>query len=350
MANSSASRRRRRSLHGRRSKPSRRRRNGKSRRCRRATSCTNYLREHADGLRENPFADEVKAAAKSLRQTYNIAYVQHAPLEPRTAVAEWADGKLTVWTGTQEPFRVRGELQGAFRLGDDAVRVIVPDFGSGYGGKHTGECAVEAARLAKAAGKPVMLRWTREEEFTWAYFRPAGVIEMEASLDDANRIATWRHININSGGNSIETPYNVGKKDERSRPLAAAAAPGFVPGAGVDGQLVCPRVVHGRAGGARRRRSARVSAGASGRAAAAARARSGGREVQLARARGEQAAEPRRRPGLQQGQGLVRGLLRRSGGRIRDAATFASSKCAKRSSAARCSIRTICVRRSKARS
>ena len=52
--------------------------------------------------------------------------------------------------------------------------MIVPDTGSGYGGKHTGEAAVEAARLAKAAGKPVKLVWTREEEFTWAYFRPAG--------------------------------------------------------------------------------------------------------------------------------------------------------------------------------
>ena len=55
--------------------------------------------------------------------------------------------------------------------------MIAPDMGSGYGGKHTGEAAIEAARLAKAAGKPVKLNWTREEEFTWAYFRPAGVIE-----------------------------------------------------------------------------------------------------------------------------------------------------------------------------
>lgn len=180
-----------------------------------------YLREHAEGLESNAFADEIKSAAKSLQARYDIAYVQHAPLEPRTALAEWEDGKLTVWTGTQGPFRVKGELQAAFRLGDDAVRVIVPDFGSGYGGKHTGEVSVEAARLAKEAGKPVMLRWTREEEFTWAYFRPAGVIEMEASLDDKNRVTTWRHLNISSGGNSIETPYTVAKKDQRvlrSRP------------------------------------------------------------------------------------------------------------------------------------
>jgi CO/xanthine dehydrogenase Mo-binding subunit len=186
-----------------------------------SNSTAAYLREHAAGLRESPFADEIKSAAKSLAQSYSIAYVQHAPLEPRTALADWTDGKLTVWTGTQGPFRVKGELQGAFRLADDAVRVVVPDFGSGYGGKHTGEVSVEAARLAKAAGKPVMLRWTREEEFTWAYFRPAGVMELEASLDAENHIATWRHININSGGSSLESPYKAAKKDEqslRSRP------------------------------------------------------------------------------------------------------------------------------------
>jgi len=50
--------------------------------------------------------------------------------------------------------------------------------GSGYGGKHTVETAGEAARLAKAAGKPVKVVWTREEEFTWAYFRPGGLIEV----------------------------------------------------------------------------------------------------------------------------------------------------------------------------
>jgi CO/xanthine dehydrogenase Mo-binding subunit len=60
------------------------------------------------------------------------------------------------------------------------VRVIQPDMGSGYGGKHTGEAAIEAARLAKAAGKPVKVVWTRQEEFTWAYLRPAGLIEIQS--------------------------------------------------------------------------------------------------------------------------------------------------------------------------
>jgi isoquinoline 1-oxidoreductase len=170
-----------------------------------------HLAKHAKGKQENPFVAEMQGAAKKLQAEYHVAYVQHSPLEPRAAVANWEGEKLTVWTGTQNPFGVRRELVTAFGIGEEAVRVIVPDFGGGFGGKHTGECAVEAARLAKAAGKPVSLRWTRAEEFTWAYFRPAAVIEIEASLDGAGRLTSWHHVNINSGGQSMETPYQAGK-------------------------------------------------------------------------------------------------------------------------------------------
>jgi isoquinoline 1-oxidoreductase subunit beta len=171
-----------------------------------------HLKNHAQGgAAESPFADELAQAKHKLRQTYHVAYVQHAPLEPRAAVAEWKDGSLTVWTGTQNPFGYHRELMGAFRLPEDKVRVIVPDFGGGFGGKHTGEAAIEAARLAKAAGRPVCLRWTREEEFTWAYFRPAAVIEAEGTLDEKGSLTSWRFININSGSAALDTPYRSGK-------------------------------------------------------------------------------------------------------------------------------------------
>jgi isoquinoline 1-oxidoreductase len=140
---------------------------------------------------------------------YTIAYIAHAPLEPRAAVAEWADGHLTVWTGTQRPFGVRQELADAFQLPQDRVRVIVPDTGSAYGGKHTGEAAIEAARLAGAAGKPVKLVWTREEEFARAYFRPAGVIEVRAAAQKDGTISAWEFHNYNSGPAAIRTPYAI---------------------------------------------------------------------------------------------------------------------------------------------
>jgi isoquinoline 1-oxidoreductase len=85
----------------------------------------------------------------------------------------------------------------------------VPATGSGYGGKHTGECAVEAARLAKAAGRPVKLQWTREDEFTWAYFRPAGVIEVRSGTRKDGTIVNWQFHNYNSGGAAVRSPYNI---------------------------------------------------------------------------------------------------------------------------------------------
>jgi len=149
------------------------------------------------------------AADHKLQATYTVAYIAHAPLEPRAAVAEWKDGKLTVWTGTQQPFGVRGSLAGAFGIAQERVRVIVPDTGSGYGGKHSGEAAIEAARLAKAAGKPVKLVWTREEEFTWAYFRPAGVIEVNSGIRKDGTITAWEFHNYNSGGSAIAPLYDI---------------------------------------------------------------------------------------------------------------------------------------------
>ncbi len=149
----------------------------------------------------------LQQAQRKLEATYTAAYIQHAPMEPRAAVAEWRDGSLTVWTGTSNPFSVRDQLAQAFQIPAAKVKVLVPDFGGGFGGKHTGEAALEAARLARAAEKPVSLRWTRAEEFTWAYCRPAAVIEVRAALDQNNAIAAWDFTNINSGGSAIESPY-----------------------------------------------------------------------------------------------------------------------------------------------
>jgi len=176
-----------------------------------------YLRAHIPGgVPKNEFAEELAAAKQFLRATYHTAYIQHAPMETRAAVAEWKDGQLTIWTGTQNPFGYRGELARTLRLAEDKVRVIVPDTGGGFGGKHTGEVAIEAARLAQASGKPVSLKWTRVEEFTWAYFRPAAVIDAEATLDDAGKLTSWHFININSGASAVETPYRTGKKLTRT--------------------------------------------------------------------------------------------------------------------------------------
>jgi CO/xanthine dehydrogenase Mo-binding subunit len=171
-----------------------------------------HLESHTTGrpnrnVRGNP--DDLLKRESTVRADYPIAYIQHAPMEPRAAVAEWQDGKLTVWTGSQQPQRVQQDLARAFSISANNVRVIIPDTGGGFGGKHSGEAAIEAARLAKEFNKPVHLRWTREEEFTWAYCRPAGLIKIAAALDDSNTIAAWEQVNFNSGGSALATPYAI---------------------------------------------------------------------------------------------------------------------------------------------
>jgi nicotinate dehydrogenase subunit B len=167
--------------------------------------------EHGDPMpyRSGSVETAMKSADHRLQQTYTVAYIAHAPLEPRAALAQWSGDHLTVWTGTQRPFGVRSELASAFHISEDNVRVLMPDMGSGYGGKHTGETAIEAARLARAAKRPVKVTWTREEEFSWAYFRPAGVIEITSGMSADGTVTAWEYHNYNSGTAGIRTYYDV---------------------------------------------------------------------------------------------------------------------------------------------
>ena len=160
-------------------------------------------------LKAKPAAMQPAEGDIQIDATYNVAYIAHTPLEPRAALAHWEGDRLTIWTGSQRPFGVRSEVAQAFGMPEEKVRVIVPATGSGYGGKHTGECAIEAARLAKAAGKPVRLQWTREDEFTWAYFRPAGVIDVRSGARKDGTITGWQFHNYNSGNAAVRSPYNI---------------------------------------------------------------------------------------------------------------------------------------------
>jgi isoquinoline 1-oxidoreductase len=124
-------------------------------------------------------------------------------------VAEWNEDKLTVWTGTQRPHAARTDLARAFRIPEANVRVIASENDPCYGGKHIADPALEAARLSREAKKPVKLVWNREEEFTWAYFRPAGVIDVRSGIDAQGKLTAWEFHNYNSGNAGIETPYKA---------------------------------------------------------------------------------------------------------------------------------------------
>jgi nicotinate dehydrogenase subunit B len=167
-------------------------------------------------------ADAALASAPTQRSaTYTTAYIAHDPLETRAAVAHWDDdGRLTVWTGTQRPFGVREALAGTLGIGQERIRVVVPATGGAFGGKHTAEAGLEAARLARAVGQPVKVRWTREDEMAGAYARPAAVIDVRSGADADGTLLAWDFANLNSGPRAIEPPYRIANVHVRYQPAA----------------------------------------------------------------------------------------------------------------------------------
>jgi isoquinoline 1-oxidoreductase len=155
--------------------------------------------------------------------TYTTAFLAHEPLETRAALATWDEGgdRLTVWTGTQRPFGVREQLAAAFELPEEGVRVIAAPTGAAYGGKHTGEMAIEAARIARAVRQPVHVRWTREEETTWGYVRPAAVIDVRSAAGADGQLRAWEFVNLNSGPHAIRPPYRTATQRLVYQPAAS---------------------------------------------------------------------------------------------------------------------------------
>ena len=159
--------------------------------------------------RGDPEVARAAAAGKLLTSTFRKGYVAHAAVEPHAAVAELADGKVTVWASTQTPFPTRDSIASALGLATAQVRVIVPYVGGGFGGKSAHRQAVEAARLAKATGKPVAVAWTREEEIFFDTFDPAAVVEVTAALDGEGHLTLWSYDVWAAGTRSADLFYDV---------------------------------------------------------------------------------------------------------------------------------------------
>ena len=148
-------------------------------------------------------------SVQSLESTYYNHYVAHAPIEPHTAVAQ-VDGKqATIWASTQTPFRARDAVADLLSLPTENVRVITPFVGGGFGGKGGNQQVMEAARLARLAGSPVQVAWTRKEEFFFDSYRPAAVVKLRTGLDGGKRITFWDYDVFFAGRRSSEPIYDI---------------------------------------------------------------------------------------------------------------------------------------------
>ncbi|HJM89836.1 MAG TPA: molybdopterin cofactor-binding domain-containing protein [Dehalococcoidia bacterium] len=138
-------------------------------------------------------------AAGILEETYYIPYITIAPMEPRAAVAQWDGDRLTIRAGGQRPFGLRSELAGHFGIDEDNIRVVTQEIGGGFGGKSIYPVAEEAATLARAAGRPVRVAYTRNEETTLSTFRPAALIEIKSGFTSDGRIVAWDYRAYHAG-------------------------------------------------------------------------------------------------------------------------------------------------------
>ena len=161
-----------------------------------------------DYFLKNVPAAEVSGAPQ-FQSTFRTGYLAHAPIETHSAVAELKDGKLTAWVGTQGPFQIRTQIAQTLGLDESKVRVITPFVGGGFGGKSRAQQAIEASKLAQITGKPVMVVWTRAEEFFYDTFGPAAVVKVASSIDDKGKITLWDYTSWASGGRSSEVLYDV---------------------------------------------------------------------------------------------------------------------------------------------
>lgn len=171
-----------------------------------------YFAKHGGDPEVRFSRGDIASRSDSLRvfnSTFRTAYKAHAPVEPHTALAEWKDGKMTVWAGTQSPFGTRDRIVHELGLDEKSVRVITPFVGGGFGGKSTSNQASEAAMLSRLTGKPVMVAWTRSEEFFYDTFDPAAVVKVDSAIDAEGKITHFDHHVYAAGDRSAELFYDV---------------------------------------------------------------------------------------------------------------------------------------------
>ena len=164
-----------------------------------------------------------------VEKTYLDGYVSHASIETHTALAKVEGDKATILASTQSPFGIKQGATSLLGFPDKNIRIITPFVGGGFGGKASGQQAMEAARLAKLSGKPVMVVWTRAEEFFFDTFRPAAVVKIKAGINGSSQIALWDYSVYFAGERGSQHFYDIPHHRTKSHGGGWRGTPGSHP-------------------------------------------------------------------------------------------------------------------------
>jgi len=130
-------------------------------------------------------------AAKIIEANYYVPHLSHAPMEPPAAVAEFRDGKVEIYSATQNPQAVQDTVAKALGIKPEDVTCHVTLLGGGFGRKSKADFSAEAAILAKQLGKPVKVVWSREDDIHFDYFHSVAAMYLKAAVDEKGRPTAW---------------------------------------------------------------------------------------------------------------------------------------------------------------
>jgi len=190
---------------------------------------------------------DVKAAlaksAKVVTAAYSYPFLSHAQLEPQNTTARFADGKIEIWSPSQTPGEGREQVAKTLGLKEEAITIHIIRSGGGFGRRLQTDYMVEAAWIAREAGVPVKLLWTREDDMQHDFYRPGGYHNFSAGLDASGNLTCFRDHFVSFGTKEKFAPSaNLNDQEFPARYLSDVALDASVMPLGVPtGALRAPR-------------------------------------------------------------------------------------------------------------